>query len=129
VPLTGNPADRAARAVADRLHGETPPVPGLCTHPVAQLAANPWGLYDMHGNVAEWCADAWDRHSPYDAALAIDPDNDQGNCSIVRGGSWFQPPAASRNAARLGIPADSRVDWVGFRFVVIEAPAKAKPER
>jgi formylglycine-generating enzyme required for sulfatase activity len=127
VPLTGNPADRAARAVADRLADNPQYRPNLRTHEVGLLMPNAWGLYDMHGNVAEWCSDAWDRRTPYDTAAVTDPDNDQGNCSIVRGGSWFQAPSASRNAARTGVAPDARTDWIGFRFVVTEATGKAKP--
>ena len=125
-PMTGNPADRAVRALVDKAQGDAPAKSVYHTHPVAMLAANAWGLHDMHGNVAEWCSDAWDRRTAYDSAPITDPTNDSGNCSIVRGGSWFQLAQASRSAARTGIPADAKTDWVGFRFVVTEAPPKAK---
>ena len=130
-PLTGSPAERAARAVVDQAQQRAQDDPAAPSpyhaHPVGMLAANAWGFHDMHGNVAEWCGDAWDRKSAYDAGNVTDPDNEAGNCSIVRGGSWFQVAGASRSAARAGIPADGKADWVGFRFVLTEVAVKAKP--
>jgi formylglycine-generating enzyme required for sulfatase activity len=90
------------------------------TTPVGQFPPNAFGLYDMHGNVWEWCADTW--HSNYDGAPTdgsawTEKGND--NRSPLRGGSWFSLPnncrSASRNASK------SRRDCIGnydgFRVV------------
>ncbi|MBL7223613.1 MAG: formylglycine-generating enzyme family protein [Candidatus Brocadiae bacterium] len=85
------------------------------THPVAQRKANPWGLYDMHGNVMEWCHDFYDpkaygrraKHvvtrNPFGPKLPVGKGIDE-PCKryhVARGGSWVDPPEALRSAARL----------------------------
>jgi formylglycine-generating enzyme required for sulfatase activity len=92
------------------------------THPVGQKKPNPWGLYDMHGNVAEWCNDAYDR-----GYYASSPDKNprgpaEGKEYLLRGGSWKSPPEALRSAYRLGeSPGFSDAclarDAIGFRCV------------
>jgi formylglycine-generating enzyme required for sulfatase activity len=91
------------------------------TTEVGKFPANPFGLYDMHGNVWEWCEDDW--HSDYEGA----PTNgsawtelDRLNTSkLVRGGSWFINPYLCRSASRSG--NNDVNDIVGFR-VVCEPP-------
>ena len=70
--------------------------------PVGQKKPNAWGLYDMHGNVAEWVLDGYDadaysnsarRNNPFVAARTLYP-------RVVRGGSWMDPPESLRSAAR-----------------------------
>jgi len=73
------------------------------TAPVASYKPNRWGLYDMHGNAAEWTL------SKYDA-----------DRKVVRGGSFFDRPARSRSSFRLGYPSWRRVFNVGFRIVVLD---------
>ena len=79
------------------------------THP-----ANVWGFLDLHGNVAEWCHDRygklplWRQDSPQGAA--------EGTEYVVRGGSYADPPAKARCAARARQPADHRCATVGFRL-------------
>ncbi|MFM7579673.1 MAG: SUMF1/EgtB/PvdO family nonheme iron enzyme, partial [Microcystaceae cyanobacterium] len=93
---------------------------GNQTHPVGQKKPNQWGLYDMHGNVWEWCEDPW--HGSY----AEKPENVKNDGSIiwsdgnkayhvVRGGSCLSSPRGCRSAYRADY--DLRVDSLGFRVV------------
>nr|VFK00060.1 MAG: Formylglycine-generating enzyme, required for sulfatase activity, contains SUMF1/FGE domain [Candidatus Kentron sp. H]VFK00328.1 MAG: Formylglycine-generating enzyme, required for sulfatase activity, contains SUMF1/FGE domain [Candidatus Kentron sp. H]VFK04546.1 MAG: Formylglycine-generating enzyme, required for sulfatase activity, contains SUMF1/FGE domain [Candidatus Kentron sp. H] len=89
------------------------------TAPVGAFAPNPFGLYDMAGNVWEWVADCW--HDNYrgapDSGLAWEKANG-GDCSkrAVRGGGWIFKPRRLRSANRGGVPFDKRVDYIGFRL-------------
>jgi hypothetical protein len=61
---------------------------GWTTHPVGQKLANPWGLYDMHGNVLEWCQDWFDWSLP--GGIAVDPQGPAtGSLRVFRGGCWL----------------------------------------
>ncbi len=85
------------------------------THPVALKNANEWGLYDMHGNVFEWCQD-WFR--PYSSEKSIDPLMSwPGPGRVIRGGSWFANAKNCRSAARLYWSPQSKSDFIGFRLV------------
>jgi len=87
------------------------------THRVGQLQPNDWGLYDMHGNVHEWCRDWFDR-SYYSQSPAADPQGpDEGLAKALRGGDWGSEDWYCRCASRsLGSP-DRRSSRVGFRVV------------
>jgi formylglycine-generating enzyme required for sulfatase activity len=71
------------------------------TTPVGQFPPNAFGLYDMHGNVWEWCADTW--HDNYDGAPrdgSVWIKNGDDNRSPLRGGSWYLYPYNCRSACR-----------------------------
>jgi len=91
------------------------------SHPVGQKKPNPAGLYDMHGNVWEWCSD-WYADS-YANAGTVDPQGPAtGSQRVWRGGSWYNGPKYQRSATRLGVDPESRRGHRGFR-VVMEAAA------
>ncbi len=89
---------------------------------VAAGSANHFGLFDMHGNVREWCLDNWDGREPMVDHPDSDPNSRFGALSVVRGGAWDLPEEAARSAARVAIDPQERVADVGFRFVVEDAP-------
>jgi formylglycine-generating enzyme required for sulfatase activity len=92
------------------------------TTDVDQFHANAWGLYDMHGNVWEWCANLW--HSSYDGAPRnerpwIEPKYDKNESEtrfqLLRGGSWYARPRDCRSAFRDWSHPDDRYRVIGFR--------------
>ncbi len=90
---------------------------GAKTHPVGLKSANAWGLFDMQGNVYEWCQD-WYRDS-YLLEDAKDPTGSQsGEYRVLRGGSWFNNASYFRSANRGRYSAGHRREIIGFRLVV-----------
>lgn len=92
---------------------------GGTTHPVEEKLANSWGLYDMHGNIWEWCEDVW--HKKYNGA----PVDGSGwltggdkNIRSLRGGSWYVDVHDCRSAIRISYPAVSKDFIICFRVVV-----------
>jgi formylglycine-generating enzyme required for sulfatase activity len=85
--------------------------------PVGVKKANPWGLYDMHGYVWEWCLDAWrDNYekAPEDGS-PVQGDKDAKR--VIRGGAWTEEADACRSASRRGVAVDTRTAAIGFRCV------------
>ncbi len=129
-----NMADRSIRKLADESWGPKPPdiVPRddrfddgcLVTAPVGSYRPNPWGLFDMHGNVAEWTRTLY-RPYPYhedDGRNAVVPTGRY----VVRGGSWRDRPKRCRSAFRLAYRAYQKVFNVGFRVVCKRLPDDAE---
>jgi formylglycine-generating enzyme required for sulfatase activity len=86
------------------------------THPVGSKSANPWGLYDMHGNVWEWVQD---RHGDYNADAVVDPQGPyMGWCRVIRGGSWDNNAGGCRLANRDPYAPANRYCNIGFRLVL-----------
>jgi eukaryotic-like serine/threonine-protein kinase len=89
------------------------------THPVGQKQPNGWGLYDMYGNVAEWCEDIWhDSYSgaPIDGSAWLSGED---SFRMIRGGSWANHAVLLRSANRGITPPGYRHNGNGFRLVAV----------
>ncbi|MDD5395255.1 MAG: formylglycine-generating enzyme family protein [Thiothrix sp.] len=92
------------------------------TTDVTSYPSNAWGLYDMHGNVWEWCQDVWQEKLP--ASPVTDPegiaggDQEAGVERVVRGGSWAYDGGGCRSAYRDRDGPDGRNDGSGFRLIL-----------
>jgi formylglycine-generating enzyme required for sulfatase activity len=88
--------------------------------PVGVKKPNPWGLYDMHGYVSEWCLDTAHpnyKGAPVDGKAWVDDKTTDRTMRVIRGGSFADEPEVQRCAARQFVPADTRSDRIGFRCV------------
>jgi formylglycine-generating enzyme required for sulfatase activity len=84
------------------------------TRPVGSFAPNAWGIYDLHGNVGEWC---WDWHGGYTRGAQTDPMGARsGSSRAIRGGSWSHGARDLRSANRYGYSPAYRYSHLGFRL-------------
>ena len=88
------------------------------TCPVASYRPNAWGLFDMHGNVWEWCLDWFDHNYP-DRRPRLDPPGpEHGDTRVLRGGSWFGYGRNCRSACRYMHPPHNASERFGFRVAM-----------
>jgi formylglycine-generating enzyme required for sulfatase activity len=88
---------------------------GSTTHQVGLKQPNPYGLYDMHGNVWEWVADRYT--SSLGTAAVTDPTGPStGSNRVIRGGSWNGNARSCRSAGRLSFSPSSTNGTIGFRL-------------
>jgi len=86
------------------------------THPVGEKKANAWGLFDMHGNVSEWCND---RYGAYPKAAVSDPAGPQrGSSRVYRGGSIYHSASLCRSSVRFSEDPTVRQRSIGFRVAL-----------
>jgi formylglycine-generating enzyme required for sulfatase activity len=96
-------------------HWEGPEGPGL----VGTKSPNPWGLYDMHGNVQEWCSD-WYASNYYSTSPNDDPTGPaSGSDRVLRGGTWNYAAWTCRSAFRYSSVPDNGHHTIGFRVAVV----------
>ncbi|MGA9380388.1 MAG: formylglycine-generating enzyme family protein, partial [Phormidium sp.] len=88
------------------------------TTTVGSFPPNAFGIYDLHGNVWEWCADHWHSNyqgSPNDGTIWLS--SNEGSSRLLRGGSWFYNPVFCRSACRYYNDAGYVINFIGFRIV------------
>ena len=95
---------------------------GKRTHPVGELAANPFGLFDAHGNVWEWCQDSWEPnyYRQFANQTAVDPTGPSTLTTprVCRGAFWFGVLDGSRSTMRYAVAPEFSYDSIGFRLAL-----------
>ena len=94
---------------------------GETTHDVGEKQPNAWGLYDVHGNVWEWCDDWFEEYQP---ETLTDPQRpDSGVARVCRGGSYAEPAGYCRSAFRFRLDGEHTDSGIGLRLVITLGPA------
>lgn len=100
---------------------------GATTHPAGRKKPNDWGLFDMHGNIWEWCHDIWDAEAykmavdglPVHRVWTTEPEN---RSLVLRGGAWNNSARVCRAAIRVRYVPSVRFGYIGFRLVLVPSP-------
>lgn len=92
------------------------------THPIGLKRPNAWGLYDMHGNVCEWCSDWFE---PYPAAPLTDPVGPASSkYKLFKGGGWNQDSKYASSSSRFMMQISTGIHFVGFRVALGPVPPR-----
>lgn len=112
--ITSDLANYRATSVYDR---ETPGIYRQSSTPVNSFPPNAFGLYDIHGNLWQWCQDDW--HDNYENAPARGDvwQSATNMTKVLRGGAWCCHPSSCRSAYRWYALPSTKVDYIGFRIV------------
>ncbi len=88
------------------------------TSPVGRFRANNLGIFDMTGNVWEWCSDRYSKDYYKNSPLNNPKGPPFGSCFLIRGGSWHSGPKSVRTSYRVGVNSDASDDNLGFRLAM-----------